>query len=253
MQGYKVYWNDGCRIRAPIDKRIADCIEQNLEPWTDYRAILQKCRKDSASSKTKDCCFGLSNPEITASMADSYYEAIRTSGLISNQNAVSQNSPNKPKIAYSAMHGVGYPWAKRSFETFQLDPFFALPEQKDANPEFPTVSFPNPEEKGALDLSMAFASKHDCDIVLANDPDADRLAVAEKCRKSGKWTVFTGDQIGVMLGHWIWETIGKDCDKVCTYFLFKYLSFMYLSCLTNKAYIFHAFYVTYLYIYEYSQ
>merc|ERR1712176_1604529 len=132
----------------------------------------------------------MSNPEITESMANFYYEAIRSSGLITGQGKISyqiegetnvdidpSTSIQQPKIAYSAMHGVGHPWAIRLFETFGLDPFLAVPEQKDADPNFPTVPFPNPEEKGALDLSMKFATENECDVVLANDPDADRLAV----------------------------------------------------------------------------
>jgi phosphomannomutase len=100
------------------------------------------------------------------------------------------------------------------FDTFNLEPFQAVPEQKDPDPTFPTVPFPNPEEKGALDLAKKFAGERGCDIVLANDPDADRLAIAEKDRSTGDWTVFHGDQIGTMLGLWIWENIGSKSDKV---------------------------------------
>eukprot|EP00551_Chaetoceros_affinis_P007136 CAMPEP_0203666464 /NCGR_PEP_ID=MMETSP0090-20130426/3487_1 /ASSEMBLY_ACC=CAM_ASM_001088 /TAXON_ID=426623 /ORGANISM="Chaetoceros affinis, Strain CCMP159" /LENGTH=632 /DNA_ID=CAMNT_0050530341 /DNA_START=169 /DNA_END=2067 /DNA_ORIENTATION=+ len=217
--GYKVYWSDGCQIRAPLDQGIADCINQNLEPWVDYKELLQS-QKDKFKSKGGDNgCFGLSNSEDTKSMAHSYYEAIQMSGLITGQGQIPFNNKSDgnigkpPKIAYSAMHGVGHPWAVRLFESFGLDPFLTVPEQKDADPDFPSVLFPNPEEKGALDLSMNFASSNDCDIILANDPDADRLAVAEKCRESGEWTTFTGDQIGTMLGHWIWENLGKNSDK----------------------------------------
>lgn len=59
---------------------------------------------------------------------------------------------------------------------------------------------------------MAFATENECDIVMANDPDADRLGVLEK--ESGQWTAFTGNQIGTLLGHWLWETIGKQSDRV---------------------------------------
>lgn len=77
-----------------------------------------------------------------------------------------------------------------------------------------TVPFPNPEENGALDIAKKFATENMCDVVLANDPDADRLAVAERDRSTGVWTSFSGDQIGVMLGLWIWEQIGVKSDKV---------------------------------------
>ena len=217
LSGYKVYWSDGCQIRPPLDKGIADCIEQNLVPWIDYGTLLQSKKQEyqSNDNDNNNCCYGLSNPEMTTSMAQSYYQAIQSSGLITGQGSIPfQANIQPPRIAYTAMHGVGHPWAVRLFETYGLDPFLAEPEQKDADPNFPTVHFPNPEEKGALDISMTFATENGCDVVLANDPDADRLAVAERCRESGKWITFTGDQIGTMLGHWIWESLGKKSDKV---------------------------------------
>jgi phosphomannomutase len=112
------------------------------------------------------------------------------------------------------MHGVGHKFAVRVFETFGLPPFKTVPQQKDPDPSFPTVPFPNPEEKGALNLAKSFSEENGCDVVLANDPDADRLAVAERDQSSGEWTVFHGDQIGSMLGLWIWEQVGKNCGKV---------------------------------------
>jgi len=102
------------------------------------------------------------------------------------------------------MHGIGLPFALRSFSTFSLPPFLPLASQCPPDPTFPTVGFPNPEEKGALDLAMS--DKGGADIILANDPDADRLAVAERDRKSGEWTVFRGDQIGTMLGKWLFDS-----------------------------------------------
>lgn len=211
--GYKVYAGDACQIRAPIDEEIASEILENLEPWTDYGAKLEQLRQAYPDDK----CLGLSNGDMTSRMLDEYYQALQDSGLKTGQAKMSSSSSkaiDPPKFAYTAMHGIGHPFAKRVFEVFDLPPFQPVPQQQDPDPTFPTVPFPNPEEKGALDLAKAFASDHDCDIVLANDPDADRLAVAEKDRSTGEWTVFTGDQIGTMLGHWIWETIGKKSDKV---------------------------------------
>lgn len=112
------------------------------------------------------------------------------------------------------MHGVGRPFAEQIFSVFGLPPFVSVPQQEVPDPTFPTVAFPNPEEKGALDMAKAHAELHGCDVVLANDPDADRLAVAERSRETGEWTVFTGDQIGALLGSWLWNTIGKTSDKV---------------------------------------
>mmetsp|Transcript_21508 Transcript_21508/g.36940 ORF Transcript_21508/g.36940 Transcript_21508/m.36940 type:complete len:644 (-) Transcript_21508:158-2089(-) len=210
--GYKVYWKDGCQIRPPIDSAIANAIieKENLVPWLDYGEKLQKLK---AASK-RECCYGLSDPIKTKNIENAYFQSILSSGLVPGSKDATTNATSpKPKIAYTAMHGVGYPYAKKSFETFNLPPFLAVPSQRDPDANFPTVPFPNPEEKGALDLAMAFAAENQCDIVVANDPDADRLAVAEVAKESGKWTAFTGDQLGTLLGHWLWETIGKHSDQ----------------------------------------
>jgi phosphomannomutase len=86
-----------------------------------------------------------------------------------------------------------------------LSPVLHVPCQQHPDPSFPTVKFPNPEEKGALDESMAFATQHDCRLIIANDPDADRLAAAERLQTpSGEpsWRLFTGNEIGILLGHY---------------------------------------------------
>lgn len=215
--GYKVYASDGCQIRAPMDSEISAEILKNLDPWTDYAKIIlerRQCYQD-------DPCLGLSNPDTTREMVDAYFAALVSSGLKTEQGESSDTlssstSMDPPRFAYSAMHGIGYPFAKRVFIEFGLPMFQPVPSQKDPDFEFPTVPFPNPEERGALDLAKEFASSHGCDVVLANDPDADRLAVAEKDRSTGEWTVFSGDQIGVMLGSWIWDQIGKKCSQVRT-------------------------------------
>lgn len=91
------------------------------------------------------------------------------------------------------------------FERFHLPAFVSTPEQQEADPEFPTVEFPNPEEgKGALACAMATADGAGATLILANDPDADRLAVAER-QEAGEWRVFTGNELGAILGAWQWE------------------------------------------------
>lgn len=211
--GFKVYWSDGCQIRSPIDTHIAEYImkPENLKPFVDYEKKLKEIKSKSGETQDVSYSFGLGDKSVTMSIADDYFNTIRQSGLITGQGA--RTDITKPKIAYSAMHGVGHRWAKRSVETFGLDAFFSVPEQQEPDHTFPTVSFPNPEEKGALDIATKFAEDNGCDIVLANDPDADRLAVAEKKVDGSGWITLTGDQIGTMLGHWIWESIGKHCGK----------------------------------------
>eukprot|EP01090_Pellita_catalonica_P017368 TRINITY_DN5225_c0_g1_i1.p1 TRINITY_DN5225_c0_g1~~TRINITY_DN5225_c0_g1_i1.p1 ORF type:complete len:350 (+),score=81.15 TRINITY_DN5225_c0_g1_i1:577-1626(+) len=103
------------------------------------------------------------------------------------------------------MHGVGKDWVAKAFQAFDLPPYIPVPKQIEADPDFPTVAFPNPEEgKGALKLAFEEAEKHSASVVIANDPDSDRLAVAEKL-ESGEWKVFTGNETGILLARWIWE------------------------------------------------
>lgn len=222
--GYKVYANDACQIRAPMDEEISTEILQNLNPWTDYGRLLQERRENYPS----DPCLGLSDPQMTRDMLDAYFTALTKGGssLKTGQGTIDKKQNwimDPPKFAYTAMHGIGHSFAKRVFQEFDLPDFLVVPLQKEPNFEFPTVPFPNPEEKGALDLAKQFSEENGCDIVLANDPDADRLAVAEKDRTTGIWTVFHGDQIGVMLGSWIWNQIGKDCGMVSSFRKMKYL------------------------------
>ena len=195
--GYKVYWTDGCQIRNPTDQGIAQSIEQNLEPWADY----QKIYSDRKATYPNDPCLGLSKPHETNQLVQEYFHAIRQSGLVTGQAKLA-TSPSAPKFCYTAMHGIGHQFAKQSFSNFGLAPFFSVPQQEKPDPTFPTVAFPNPEEKGALDLAKECALQNGCKVILANDPDADRLAVTEYSENT--WVDLTGDQIGVLLGHWLW-------------------------------------------------
>jgi len=93
------------------------------------------------------------------------------------------------------MHGVSDSFAKQAFTTFGFPPYVPVIEQQFPDPEFPTVRFPNPEEKGALDLALRTAENERADYILAQDPDGDRFIAAER-GPTGSWTIFTGDQLG---------------------------------------------------------
>jgi phosphoglucomutase/phosphopentomutase len=102
------------------------------------------------------------------------------------------------------MHGVGYEYAVEVFKAFNHKPFVPVLEQVQPDPEFPTVKFPNPEEgKSALNLSIETANRNNSRVIIANDPDADRLAVAERL-PSGQWKIFTGNELGALFGWWLW-------------------------------------------------
>ncbi|WP_084125755.1 phospho-sugar mutase [Demequina sp. NBRC 110054] len=102
------------------------------------------------------------------------------------------------RIVLTPLHGVGASTVERVLRTAGFSDLHTVPEQAEPNPDFPTVSFPNPEEKGAIDLSIALAESVEADVVIANDPDTDRAAVATMI--DGKWTMLHGDVVGSLLG-----------------------------------------------------
>ena len=171
--GYKVYWANGAQIIPPHDAGISRHINMNLNPATAYDAsdsfvLSHKCSQD-----------------VTNVIGNAYMQAIAA-----RPAGIDVNDSGAMKIAYTAMHGVGGKWMEKAFAECKLRPVICVPSQFQPDPDFPTVVFPNPEEKGALDEAMAYASEHECDLIFANDPDADRLAVSEKNPKTNTWTVF---------------------------------------------------------------
>ncbi|MFT7809543.1 glucose 1,6-bisphosphate synthase [Arapaima gigas] len=182
--GYKVYWVNGAQISAPHDKEILRCIEESLEPWPES---WNENLSDSSSLRSDPLDY----------ISKCYMEELTSVCFYRDLNA-----KTPLKFVHSAFHGVGHNYVQRAFEVFKLPPPIPVPEQKDPDPEFSTVSCPNPEEgESVLELSLGLAGKEGAQIVLATDPDADRLAVAEKC--DNRWKVFTGNEMAALLGWWM--------------------------------------------------
>ena len=118
-------------------------------------------------------------------------------------------SKNSLKVVYSAMHGVGSESIEALFKAAGFDDLFYVEAQRLPDPDFPTVAFPNPEEPGAIDLSLALAREINADIVIANDPDADRCAAAINDPATG-WRMLRGDEVGAILGHYIATTMHES-------------------------------------------
>lgn len=179
--GYKVYLGDGRQIVPPSDAQIAQFIAQ----VSDVRVL--------ARSEAINIV-----PESV--IAD--YVAVTANLILSGP--VPRADIESVRCVYTAMHGVGW----HTFATVMNESGFGSPEavmaQRDPDPDFPTVAFPNPEEAGALDLAFASAQKSAAHLIVANDPDADRLAIAVPT-KSGEWKMLRGDQVGVLLGWWMIE------------------------------------------------
>ncbi len=115
------------------------------------------------------------------------------------------NNPGEIKVVYTAMHGVGTETLQRVFNHAGFATLILVDEQCEPDPDFPTVAFPNPEEPGAIDLALKKARDFGADLVIANDPDADRCAAAVNDPKTG-WRMLRGDELGVIFGEWIART-----------------------------------------------
>lgn len=182
--GYKVYYSNGAQIIAPHDKGIAEQISLNLEP-------LESSWDESIYSTSELCVDPLNE------VMDDYMKNIQKHCYHRETNESS-----KLNITYTAMHGIGEKYEVAAFKAFSLKPFFTTKEQAQPDPDFPTVKYPNPEEgKGALNLAIQTAERNDSPFIIANDPDADRLAIAEKT-DSASWKIFSGNEIGFLLGWW---------------------------------------------------
>ncbi|MCN9243858.1 phospho-sugar mutase [Streptomyces sp. RY43-2] len=176
--GYKVYLGDGSQIVPPADAEIA----AEIDALTTLDAIP---RPDSGWETLDD------------SVLDAY--------LARTDAVLAPGSPRTARTVYTAMHGVGKDVLLAAFARAGFPEPVLVPEQAEPDPDFPTVAFPNPEEPGAMDLAFATARAADPDLVIANDPDADRCAVAVK--DGGSWRMLRGDEVGALLAA---HLVGRD-------------------------------------------
>jgi phosphomannomutase len=225
--GYKVYLNaevdginyQGSQIITPTDKLISAEIDK-----------ITSLKSQPRGNKWQDL-----NDEVF----DDYVARTATIG----------KTPGKLKIVYTAMHGVGLETVQAVFKKAGFNQPILVEEQAQPDPDFPTVSFPNPEEPGAIDLSLAKAKSVGADLVIANDPDADRCAAAINDPKHG-WRMLKGDELGILLGDWIARTnngnygnsivsssgLSKICKHYGRNFQETLTGFKYLAQIPNLAF-----------------
>ena len=182
--GYKVYWEDGAQITPPRDEEIIN----EVNSITDYSA----CRtmdKESASVA------GLYNV-IGYDMDDKYIARLKK--LVINPEICAEMG-KEMKIVYTPLHGTGNIPARRVLNEIGFKNVYTVPEQEKPDGEFPTVSYPNPEDPKAFALALKLAKEVDADLVLATDPDADRLGVYAKDSATGEYVTFTGNMSGCLV------------------------------------------------------
>ena len=182
--GYKVYWEDGAQITPPHDQGI----------MAEVKAIT-----DFADTKTMDMVEAKKKGllvTIGSEVDDAYMGELKK--LILNQDAIDKYGKDI-KIVYTPLHGTGNIPVRRILKEIGFENVYVVPEQELPDGDFPTVEYPNPEAKEAFALALKLAKEVDADLVLATDPDADRLGCYAKDSKTGEYKVFTGNMSGSLL------------------------------------------------------
>ena len=186
--GYKVYWEDGAQITPPHDSGIMD----EVKKVTDY-ASCKTMPLDEAKAA------GLYQT-IGADIDDPYIEELKS--LVLHQDSIDAVA-DKLTIVYSPLHGTGNIPVRRVLKELGFQNVHVVPQQELPDGDFPTVSYPNPEAAEAFELGLALAKKVNADLVLATDPDADRLGVYVKDSKTGEYHTLTGNMSGCLIGDYV--------------------------------------------------
>lgn len=182
--GYKVYWEDGAQITAPKDAQIIG----EVNAIKDYAEIKKMTTEEAKAAGLYEV--------IGKEIDDKYMEALKK--LVLHPEAIKQMASSL-KIVYTPLHGTGNVPVRRVLKELGFEQVTVVPEQELLDGNFPTVSYPNPEDKKAFALALDLAKKVDADLVLATDPDADRLGVYAKDTKTGEYKVFTGNMSGMLI------------------------------------------------------
>lgn len=185
--GYKVYWDDGSQIVAPRDKDII----AKVRAISDFKEI-KTISKEEAVNK------GLFNV-VGTEMDDKYINTLKS--LVLNPEIVREEG-KKLKIVYTPLHGTGNTVTSRLLKELGFENVYVVPEQEKPDGNFPTVDYPNPEDKKAFKLALELAKKVDADVVLANDPDADRLGIYAKDTKTGEYMTYTGNMSALLIAEY---------------------------------------------------
>ncbi|HJJ11954.1 MAG: phospho-sugar mutase [Clostridia bacterium] len=184
--GYKVYWEDGAQIVPPVDKDIIN----EVKAIEDYKEI----KKISKAEGERKKLYTVIGKEID----EKYMEALEK--LVLNPEIIKKQKDLK--IVYTPLHGTGNIPVKTILNKLGFEKVYIVKEEEKPNGDFPTVDYPNPEDPKAFKLALKLAKEKDADIVLATDPDADRLGVYAKDSKTGEYKSFTGNMSGLLIAEY---------------------------------------------------
>ena len=186
--GYKVYWEDGAQITPPHDKNIL----AEVAKVTDFSQVKTMMKSEAEAA-------GLYHI-IGKEMDDRYMEELKKQSI---HPEIIKAMAKDIKIVYTPLHGTGNLPVRRVLKELGFENVYVVKEQELPDGNFPTVSYPNPESPKAFELALKLAKEVDADIVLATDPDADRLGVYAKDTKTGEYVSFTGNMSGMLIAEYI--------------------------------------------------
>ena len=186
--GYKVYWEDGAQITAPKDSQIIS----EVKAVTDYNTV-----KTMDIDEARAC--GLYNV-IGYDMDDKYIAALKKMSL---NGDVIKSVADDIKIVYTPFHGTGNVPVRRVLKELGFKHVYVVPEQEKPDPDFTTLDYPNPEDPKAFTLALKLANEVDADIILATDPDADRLGIYSKDTSTGEYIPFTGNMSAMLIAEYL--------------------------------------------------
>lgn len=186
--GYKVYWEDGAQITPPHDRNIL----AEVAKVTDFSMV--KTTTEEAAREAGLFC------RIGEEIDDLYLEELKKQSI---HPEIIRAQAGEIRIVYTPLHGAGNLPVRRVLKELGFEQVYIVEEQERPDGNFPTVAYPNPEDEKAWTLALALAKKKDADLVLATDPDADRLGVYAKDTRTGEYIGFTGNMSGMLIAEYI--------------------------------------------------
>ncbi|WP_018248261.1 phospho-sugar mutase [Orenia marismortui] len=191
--GYKVYWEDGAQVVSPHDKGIIGEVNA-IESFDNVKTISEEEAREQG-------LFEIIKPE----MDDKYIKTLKDLSL--NPESIKKVA-NDLHIVYTPLHGTGNMPVQRVLDELGFKNLHVVKEQEQPDPNFSTVSYPNPEEPAVFDLGIKLAEEKDAELVMANDPDADRVGIAVK-NTDGEWEFLNGNQVGILLTEYIVNSLER--------------------------------------------
>ena len=185
--GYKVYWDDGAQIVSPRDTEIISKV-RNVKNFNEIKEISMEEAVD------KKLLIYVGNE-----MDEKYMKVLKSSVL---NPEIMQEQGKKLKVVYTPLHGTGNTIVEKLLSDLGIGNVYVVPEQKNPDGNFPTVDYPNPEDPKAFKLALELAKKVDADVVLATDPDADRLGIYAKDTKTGEYMNYTGNMSALLIAEY---------------------------------------------------